>query len=419
MTETDVNEINEENKSDNNEENNNDEKTKENTDQSGGSSCYSEGEVDYDNKSSETNDKNNVRRCTSNTNEMSVRSLEQDTYPTAVDIEGSDVTVKRPIHDFNSTNHVQRPIPPSQPRARTARFKSTVYMNDAPFSDEPIENSFYNYLYYRKLPPVELHRAVLLYSRRATAKALDENRYDDAQAYELVTQELMNCGDSCAVFREKEAKRQQEMKKLQDAQTKLEVIIESFDEKLKQLDNNHRVLINQLLERNAREEDDFEKHWESADNQKQYSKPSAQLILLRRRQEIYSSANRYDMAKVCFKEAEELQRTEAFAARKRYITDMKVAYKTMKERHKRNIEGLNSFKEKEIHNLLTQKQKDTKGLRMLIKRLERSLEPKKDNTIQKPNVLYTPRPIKRPTKNPATQLPLGNINVKQIIRTRV
>ena len=140
---------------------------------------------------------------------------------------------------------------------------------------------------------------------------------------------------------------------------------------------------------------------------------------LRKTEESFALSKNFDKAKEIKKKSDLLALEEAKLARKRLISDMKMSYKTMNFRHERNKDCLFQYLNREKQNLEIRREKSSKGLVAMIKRLEDQLnkEIKPDSQQTKP-ILYTPR-ISRTFESKSIQpLVLEPINIKKIFQKK-
>ena len=81
----------------------------------------------------------------------------------------------------------------------------------------------------------------------------------------------------------------------------------------------------------------FEQKWQQPEAMAPFSKPSAQLLQIRRQQKAYAIARNFKDAKAMKQRADALQREETVLAQKRAAEAMRADLKVMLERHEREI----------------------------------------------------------------------------------
>ena len=89
------------------------------------------------------------------------------------------------------------------------------------------------------------------------------------------------------------------------------------------------------------------------------------------------------------------------------------------KKHEREIEVHDKYTETLMNSLELEKEKDLRGLQLIINRYEELLNPSTKKVVQPPKeVAVNPRPLKKP-KTPSSSVPrlcLGQINVKQYLK---
>lgn len=223
----------------------------------------------------------------------------------------------------------------------------------------------------KQAPDISLCNDLLHYARKENSKSIDAEEYDYAsqidEAIKLIIQALNNDKDQY----DNQYEKQQIKNRLEQVQSRESQLTDEYNQKLTQHKQECERREKALELEHQHQIEDFQAFWSLPDTMQQFSKPSSQLLNLKRQQRQLALAHDFEQAKHLKSIAEELEKQETEAARARAVETMKIAYQNLLEKQQREKECLlknNERKEQQIEaeyqKELSSNEKTKKSLQM-------------------------------------------------------
>ena len=236
------------------------------------------------------------------------------------------------------------------------------------YTDEQLEDAVNQFKKKKTVPPFLMRNAVLDYLRRQGVKHIIAEEYDAARKIDLLVDDLIQAAmkDAGGFRNEEEAKNLET--RFEKAQHRKTSSSQMYEERLAQLQAQEQQKIDKLLEYQEFERKQFEADCQKPEFLQKFSKPSPQLLQVRRRQKTLALAHEFDQAKALKTEGERLQREETLKGQERAMERIRALYEQLltKQHHQlwcaqtnaeRKLQVLKDemTKEKEVHNYVTRR----------------------------------------------------------------
>ena len=247
--------------------------------------------------------------------------------------------------------------------------------------------------------------------------AVNVEDYDQATYYGKVFDFLKNHIENAYIERKQNDEREYSQSKAQKAREKINEITNKYNQQIKDMEENHKRMLENINYKNQMEIEEFEAKWNKPETLAQYNKPSLRLINLKTIQQNFASAKMFDHAKEVKKQVDELQQQETEEARRRAINDMRLQYDTLLKKHQNSVECFNQYTNKERINIENKREKELIGWNIMLKYNENPGTTTKPRTQVGVTQSIASRPLKK-TKiaNPTLQLSIGTLSMKNIIK---
>lgn len=318
-------------------------------------------------------------------------------------INNSDVSNKR-IYSVTEPKMSARNVDRS-PRSPASNYNYN-YSSEDDIDFEQFEAFISELADHKRLPPEDYVDAVEEYITQCLPKAIETRNYKEASRYQKAHQNLEILMKSQA-----EEITYQSKEKLQFAQRKIKDINDKYDMQIRRKYAEFNVLKNNLNEKFAQEDQEFEEKWNSPQQLTPFTKPSRQLLDLRLVEQKYAEAGMFDEADGIKSRADKLEAEETREARRQLMVEMQRAYELLKANQKKQMDGLNSYKEREINNLELKRQRDLRGVERYASRPDIANPPPKIRDAK----LFKPRQKRYDIEQKSYTLNLGKFNLKQVI----
>jgi hypothetical protein len=161
--------------------------------------------------------------------------------------------------------------------------------------------------------------------------------------------------DGCA--REAQQQTQVLAQRLEEAKQHGEALEQELDCCMETRRNRTRDRLRKLEEEHERERVAFEQFWSRPEAKIPFSKPSPELLRIRRRQKACALVHDFADAKAMKLAAEAMEREEAAEAAKKFAGALRTAYEQMLDRHQREIDCMTAKAETDVAVLTTEKEK--------------------------------------------------------------
>lgn len=205
------------------------------------------------------------------------------------------------------------------------------------YTHEDLEQAIIAFQKEKKLPPLTMKGAILDHARLRSLDYIIVEDYDAAERMDRVIDDLYRAfsgdlGVSEAQARERDFASRIEAVKQQQTRCK-----EDMERRIQSLKEREQEKINELHQSQEQEKQEFFAVCQEREFLSRFSKPSKELLQLRKVQRELALAHDFDGAKQAKKSAEELQQLETLEAQKRAMESVKLNYQQLVERHEREM----------------------------------------------------------------------------------
>ena len=223
------------------------------------------------------------------------------------------------------------------------------------------------------LPDYEIIADVINYAKQKSEQMIQQEDYDTAGEIDVaidvmfthMEQERAARGDTP----EARALRQR-LNTCKGAEKSIEKKYEQLQEQVKE---DARQKMAELEAYHQEEQDIFRENWSRPEAKIPFSKPSAELIEMRKQQQVRAYLHDFKTAKAIQQEARSLEEKEAAAGAKRFEAALKTAYQQLVQRQQREVQCLIENVELQLTNLERMKEKELSTNNTTQKNLEMRL----------------------------------------------
>ena len=216
------------------------------------------------------------------------------------------------------------------------------------YSDEELAAAYKKLIQKKTLPPYEMRQSLIEYGRKQSVQHTILEEYDAAQADDdavnLLLQSLSDDNRANASDMEK----QNIKERLDEVSRNQKAVEEKYKEIINNLKQQDKINFEKLLQEQEEERKRFEEQWSNEDAVLPFSKPSSQLLQIRRMQKAMALAHEFPRAKQLKIQADQMQKEEAQIASKQAEEVMKAKYMVLLEKQQRQIECFQKNCERKI-----------------------------------------------------------------------
>lgn len=292
------------------------------------------------------------------------------------------------------------------------------------FTDEELQKSIEKMMKSKRAPRNELQHPMLNYITKRLPKAVDEQKYKEAQDLEQASKMLRQFMDPKSGYFRECQKRQDEKEKYANIKVRLQEAKKQWDAKMKDQEQQKEARIKELQTRHKQECIDFQEEWAQPEYIQPFHKPSAALIQLKDAQKSYAKAKLFDRAEDAKKRAEELEKQEIEAARTKAIATMKLAFENLQERHDKEMECLMIKEKKETERIQHDRELAIRPIQIQMSKMKDEIDYHSKKRLRPTDYareVHT-KPIRTKTvfneQEDKAMLPLGKLNPEKFIKAR-
>lgn len=233
-----------------------------------------------------------------------------------------------------------------------------------------VESALIMLLEEREIPEERLIPPVLDVLRTESVNAIVNEEYDYAEQLENATNYLREHWEM-----QSNANRAYEIeravaRKVQRVKGQLQAEYDAWDRVLHDFKIEQEKQRQIMLEDHVREQEEYEEKWRDPSMMMPFSKPSAQLMELRRTQKRMALAKRFNEAKQIKERADQMQIAEGLAAEKRVMVAIQAGYDALIEKQKREVECFDEHERRTIAYIELERRKATEPIERQIQALE-------------------------------------------------
>ena len=258
------------------------------------------------------------------------------------------------------------------------------------YSNEELEKELKKILKKKQAPSdITLVKDLQEYTKMKNEEAIDKEDYDYASQLDVIINLLAKAIAIDQATFDNSQKTQQIKNRLETVEQRQQRLKTEFDQKMEYHKKDTQRRLETLEQEQQQELENFEQQWSSAEAMQQYSKPSKELLNIKRRQRQLALAHDFEQAKYLKSLAEELQQKETEAARKRAAEAMKASYLVLLNKQEKERECIIANSERKAKRMETEYQKELNSNEITQKTLQNMMTatPKKPQ-VTVPQVDY-------------------------------
>lgn len=206
------------------------------------------------------------------------------------------------------------------------------------FTDEELEAAAKEIYETKKMPQKEMIEPLLGYIKKTVFKCIIDQDYDEAEKLKEVEKFISAKSITTNTKEEKKQVVKSIEDKLESAKSKILEIKREYKYKLENFEEEIATKSDELKQKHSEEITNFENTWDNQSVLMQYTKPSSQLIEIRRQQKNKALANDFQGARELKKRGDQLEKDETKRAQAKAVTAMQTAYNTLIRKQKREEE---------------------------------------------------------------------------------
>ena len=283
------------------------------------------------------------------------------------------------------------------------------------YTDEQLEDVVNQFKKNKTVPPFLMRNAVLDYLRRQGVQHIIAEEYDAARKIDLLVDELIQAANKDAGGFKNEEETKNLETRFEKAQHRKTSSSQMYEERLAQLQAQEQQKIDKLLEYQEFERKQFEEDCQKPEFLQKFSKPSPQLLQVRKRQKTLALAHEFDQAKAMKSEGERLQREETLKGQERAMERIRALYEQLLTKQQRQLWCAQTNAERKLQVLKDEMTKEKEVHNYVTRRLESQL---KETRSRKPTLppLRSSGTTLPQSKNARTQLLKykANSEIKQL-----
>lgn len=208
----------------------------------------------------------------------------------------------------------------------------------AKYPDEELMAALDRYLKKKELPDVEMRPCVVDFAKKQSLYQLMNEDYIKAAAIDEAISALMLSLHSDEKNYDCEQQTQNLDKKLEDAIEQQKFLQKDFEEKIRRFKEVENEKLSEVQKQHEQARKAFEEHWADPDTMVSFSKPSVQLLQLRRMQKSLAISHHFAQARQLKLAGDQMQKEETAQANKKAVGSMKIAYAQLLEKQQKEID---------------------------------------------------------------------------------
>jgi hypothetical protein len=246
-----------------------------------------------------------------------------------------------------------------------------IWTPDAPYTQEDVETALKAFREAGEYPPEELIAAVRAFLRNAVMAAIIGQDYDEAAT--LKGMELRLSREEVDQMKHLEDQKLR-VRSIEERMTavadKLAEIRASWSERLEAFEAEKMCKLEEMRAKQEQERKEFEAHWNNPMTLLAFSKPSAQLMLIRKQQRLSALANEFMRAKDLKRRGDELERLETAEAERRASASMRTVFQHLKNRHEKELAHAQMNWQRQWQTLEAERDAEIEQTELVLRQLE-------------------------------------------------
>jgi hypothetical protein len=241
----------------------------------------------------------------------------------------------------------------------------------------------------KQLPPREVRQEVLVYARKKSNRLIFAEQYDEAGEVDLAIDVLFT---SMQVDNYNQTSSQQILilrGRLTECKETARETADYWEQQMEAVRISTREKLADMEARHELEHDELQQWWSTPEARIPFSKPSPELLQLRRQQKAMALLHDFGNAKAIKRAAEARERIEGDEGTKRFEAALRITSKQMRDRNQREKDCLIQNAESIIAQLAVEKERSLAALKRTSNALELKIagpQPVKKATVLLPNL---------------------------------
>jgi len=242
--------------------------------------------------------------------------------------------------------------------------------DDTPkYTEEELDIAYMEFIKRKTLPPYLMRPFVLNYARGLVLKSLMIEDYDEAAKKEKIVTDLHNGLMDDQGGADPETRIRIIEQRLLQAQELKKSTIEKWKKEIIKTKEEEKVKIDKLIADQLDEQENFQKFLQGPEYLSKFSKPSKELLHLRKTQKSLALAHDFESAKRVKQAADDLQHKETDKARKHAVESVKLNYQQLLDKQERILECARQNSDRKIFDKEFEMEKEIEAINKLIGQL--------------------------------------------------
>ena len=280
----------------------------------------------------------------------------------------------------------KKPRVPAYIEEQQEEFNTYIFK----YSNDELERELKKILKKKQAPSdINLVKDLQEYTKMKNEEAIDAEDYDYASQLDVIINLLQKAIAADQASYDNSQKTQQIKSRLETVEQRQQRLKTDYEQKMDYHKRDTQRRLEQLEQEHQQELESFEQQWSSPEAMQQYTKPSKQLLTIRRRQRQLALAHDFEQAKYLKSIAEEMEQKETEEARKKAAEAMKASYLVLLNKQEKERECIIANSERKAKKMESEYQKSLSSNEITQKTLQNMMTatPKKPQ-VTVPQVDY-------------------------------
>ena len=216
---------------------------------------------------------------------------------------------------------------------------SQATQTESGYSERQFKDAIERLMTRKRRPPDEMVSPLKAYIKKSLANAIIDQDYDSAEYLKEAEDRLNAQKVEDVNFKAEKSKRIKTVDdRISGMKERIEEIKAKWAEKIANFDREKKEKLDEIKAKHEAELDRFEEHWNESTTMMAFSKPSPQLLQIRKLQRTSALANDFQRARELKRKGDDLEKLETQQATQKATLAMQVAYKNLKEKQSKELE---------------------------------------------------------------------------------
>jgi hypothetical protein len=284
----------------------------------------------------------------------------------------SEAFTGAPVSEADQLPAAMQVTDPSQILITTVDSPAIVdHTAEVAYTEEDVEAAMCLFLETGEYPPANLFTAVRALLRNRVMAAIVREDYDEASLLKEAELKLSTDGIE-------ERKQTEEHKlMLQSIEERIATVSQKLTEtranwlqKMEEFDSAKIARLDEMKTRHENELADLETQWSEPSTLLAFSKPSTQLMLIRKQQRLSALASEFARAKELKRRGDDLERVETAEAERKATESMKAVHRNLKKRQQKEIAHAQMNWKRQWQTLESERDAEIQPIELCLKQLD-------------------------------------------------